>query len=109
MANNHAGVHEDFGIPARHGRTLVKDYRISEPATRKTLPYDLAGETQIQVQLTAALRERARIMRCRRRHDDPIPWDEHRTAASASGMFESIGKAQAAEGLEAQLDKALAT
>src|SRR5581483_8026377 len=76
----------------------------------KTLPYDLAGESQIQVQLTARLGDnRVNYEVPGVGHDDPIPMGSSiGPLLQSSGMFgidPATGKR--VEGLDAQLRHAL--
>jgi 2-iminobutanoate/2-iminopropanoate deaminase len=109
---NHAWVFmKDFAFQHDMVERWVKDYpNFGDRPSRKTLPYDLAGESQIQVQLTGRLGGRRKNYEVPGvGHDDPIPMGSSiGPLLQSSGMFgidPATGKR--AEGLEAQLDKAL--
>jgi 2-iminobutanoate/2-iminopropanoate deaminase len=84
----------------------VRDYpNFGDRPARKTLPYDLAGETQIQVQLTGVLGAQRRNYEVPGvGHDDPIPMASSvGPLLQSSGMFgidPATGKR--VEGLQAQ-------
>jgi len=68
----------------------VKDYpNFGDRPARKTLPYDLAGETQIQVQLTGRLGAKRKNYEVPGvGHDDPIPMGSSiGPLLQSSGMF----------------------
>jgi 2-iminobutanoate/2-iminopropanoate deaminase len=106
---NHAWVFmKDFTYQPAMVERWVKDYpTFGDRPARKTLPYDLAGETQIQVQLTGhlgAARKNYEIPGVG--HDDPIPMGSSiGPLLQSSGMF-GIDPATATrvEGLDAQLE-----
>jgi 2-iminobutanoate/2-iminopropanoate deaminase len=109
---NHAWVFmKDFSWQPDMVKRWVKDYpNFGNRPARKTLPYDLAGETQIQVQLTGVLGGKRRNCEIPGvGHDDPIPM-----ASSIGPLLQSSGifgidpaTGKRVEGLQAQLDKAL--
>jgi 2-iminobutanoate/2-iminopropanoate deaminase len=109
---NHAWVFmKDFAWQPDMVKRWVRDYpNFGDRPARKTLPYDLAGETQIQVQLTGVRggkRKNYEIPGVG--HDDPIPMASSiGPLLQSSGMFgidPATGKR--VEGLTQQLDKAL--
>jgi 2-iminobutanoate/2-iminopropanoate deaminase len=109
---NHVWVFmKDFTFQPPMVERWVKDYpKFGDRPARKTLPYDLAGDTQIQVQLTGCLgaaRKNYEVPGVG--HDDPIPMGSSvGPLLQSSGMFgidPATGKR--VEGLEAQLDKAM--
>jgi 2-iminobutanoate/2-iminopropanoate deaminase len=109
---NHAWVFmKDFAFQHDMVDRWVRDYpNFGDRPARKTLPYDLAGDSQIQVQLTGRLgasRKNYEVPGVG--HDDPIPMGSSiGPLLQSSGMFgidPATGKR--VEGLEAQLDKAL--
>jgi 2-iminobutanoate/2-iminopropanoate deaminase len=109
---NHAWVFmKDFAFQHDMVERWVRDYpNFGDRPARKTLPYDLAGDSQIQVQLTGRLGGRRKNYEVRGiGHDDPIPMGSSiGPLLQSSGMFgidPMTGKR--VEGLEAQLDKAL--
>ena len=109
---NHAWVFmKDFAFQPDMVTRWVKDYPdFGNRPARKTLPYDLAGDTQIQVQLTGRLGGRRKNYEVPGvGHDDPIPMGSSiGPLLQSSGMFgidPATGKR--VEGLEGQLDKAL--
>jgi len=109
---NHAWVFmKDFAHQHAMVERWVKDYpNFGDRPARKTLPYDLAGETQIQVQLTGYLGAKRKNYEVPGvGHDDPIPMGSSiGPLLQSSGMFgidPATGKR--VEGLEAQLDLAL--
>ena len=109
---NHAWVFmKDFAFQHDMVERWVKDYpNFGDRPSRKTLPYDLAGESQIQVQLTGRLGGRRKNYEVPGvGHDDPIPMGSSiGPLLQSSGMFgidPATGKR--VEGLDAQLDKAL--
>jgi 2-iminobutanoate/2-iminopropanoate deaminase len=106
---NHAWVFmKDFAYQPAMVERWVKDFpAFGDRPARKTLPYDLAGDTQIQVQLTGHLggaRKNYEIPGVG--HDDPIPMGSSiGPLLQSSGMFgidPATGKR--VEGLEAQLE-----
>jgi len=109
---NHVWVFmKDFAWQPDMVKRWVDDYPgFGDRPARKTLPYDLAGETQIQVQLTGVLGERRTNYEIPGvGHDDPIPMASSiGPLLQSSGMFgidSATGKR--VEGLSAQLEKAL--
>jgi len=109
---NHVWVFmKDFAFQHDMVERWVKDYPdFGDRPARKTLPYDLAGDSQIQVQLTGRLGGKRRNFEVPGvGHDDPIPMGSSiGPLLQSSGMFgidPVTGKR--AEGLEAQLHKAL--
>lgn len=109
---NHAWVFmKDFAYQPAMVERWVKDYpKFGDRPARKTVPYDLAGDTQIQVQLTGYLgAKRTNYEVPGVGHDDPIPMGSSiGPLLQSSGMFgidPATGKR--VEGLEAQLDIAL--
>ena len=109
---NHAWVFmKDFAWQPDMVKRWVRDYpNFGDRPARKTLPYDLAGETQIQVQLTGVLRGARKNYEIPGvGHDDPIPMASSiGPLLQSSGMFgidPATGKR--VEGLTQQLDKAL--
>ncbi|HEX3483701.1 MAG TPA: RidA family protein, partial [Micropepsaceae bacterium] len=109
---NHAWVFmKDFTFQPPMVDRWVKDYPdFGNRPARKTLPYDLAGDTQIQVQVTGRLgagRKNYEVPGVG--HDDPIPMGSSiGPLLQSSGMFgidPATGKR--VEGLEAQLTHAL--
>ena len=109
---NHAWVFmKDFAFQPPMVERWVKDYPdFGDRPARKTLPYELAGETQIQVQLTGRLgaaRKNYEVPGIG--HDDPIPMGSSiGPLLNSSGMFgidPATGKR--VEGLEPQLVHAL--
>jgi 2-iminobutanoate/2-iminopropanoate deaminase len=106
---NHAWVFmKDFAYQPAMVERWVKDYpTFGDRPARKTLPYDLAGDTQIQVQLTGYVGlARTNYEVPGVGHDDPIPMGSSiGPLLQSSGMFgidPATGKR--AEGLEAQLE-----
>ncbi len=109
---NHVWVFmKDFAWQPDMVKRWVKDYpNFGNRPARKTLPYDLAGETQIQVQLTGVLGGKRRNYEIPGvGHDDPIPM-----ASSIGPLLQSSGifgidpaTGKRVEGLQAQLDKGL--
>jgi 2-iminobutanoate/2-iminopropanoate deaminase len=109
---NHVWVFmKDFAWQRDMVKRWVSDYPdFGDRPARKTLPYDLAGETQIQVQLTGVLGARRRNYEIPGvGHDDPIPM-----ASSIGPLLQSSGifgidpaTGKRVEGLNAQLEKAL--
>ena len=90
----------------------VGDYpNFGDRPARKTIPYDLAGDTQIQVQLTGYLGAKRKNYEVPGiGHDDPIPMGSSvGPLLQSSGMF-GIDPATGSrvEGLEAQLEKGVA-
>ena len=109
---NHAWVFmKDFAFQHDMVERWVRDYpNFGDRPARKTLPYDLAGDTQIQVQLTGRVDGKRKNYEVPGvGHDDPIPMGSSiGPLLQSSGMFgidPATGKR--VEGLEAQLDKAL--
>ena len=109
---NHVWVFmKDFAWQPDMVKRWVDDYPgFGDRPARKTLPYDLAGETQIQVQLTGVLGGRRTNYEIPGvGHDDPIPMASSiGPLLQSSGMFgidSATGKR--AEGLSVQLEKAL--
>jgi 2-iminobutanoate/2-iminopropanoate deaminase len=109
---NHAWVFmKDFAFQHDMVERWVRDYPdFGDRPARKTLPYDLAGDSQIQVQLTGRLGDSRKNYEVPGvGHDDPIPMGSSiGPLLQSSGMFgidPATGKR--VEGLEAQLDKAL--
>jgi 2-iminobutanoate/2-iminopropanoate deaminase len=109
---NHAWVFmKDFTFQPPMVDRWVKDYpQFGDRPARKTLPYDLAGDTQIQVQVTGRLgasRKNYEVPGVG--HDDPIPMGSSiGPLLQSSGMFgidPATGKR--VEGLEPQLKHAL--
>ena len=109
---NHVWVFmKDFAFQHDMVERWVKDYpEFGNRPARKTLPYELGGDTQIQVQLTGRLSGKRKNYEVPGvGHDDPIPMGSSiGPLLQSSGMFgidPATGKR--VEGLEAQLDKAL--
>jgi 2-iminobutanoate/2-iminopropanoate deaminase len=109
---NHVWVFmKDFTFQPPMVERWVKDYpNFGDRPARKTLPYDLAGDSQIQVQLTGRLGGRRKNYEVPGvGHDDPIPMGSSiGPLLQSSGMFgidPATGKR--VEGLEAQLDLAI--
>src|SRR5882757_3775715 len=109
---NHAWVFmKDFAFQHDMVERWVGDYPdFGDRPSRKTLPYDLAGESQIQVQLTGRLGGRRKNYEVPGvGHDDPIPMGSSiGPLLQSSGMFgidSATGKR--VEGLERQLVCAL--
>jgi 2-iminobutanoate/2-iminopropanoate deaminase len=109
---NHAWVFmKDFTFQPPMVERWVKDYpQFGDRPARKTLPYDLAGDTQIQVQIIGRLgaaRKNYEVPGVG--HDDPIPMGSSiGPLLQSSGMFgidPATGKR--AEGLGPQLTHAL--
>jgi 2-iminobutanoate/2-iminopropanoate deaminase len=109
---NHAWVFmKDFAYQRAMVERWVKDYpTFGDRPARKTLPYDLAGDTQIQVQITGHLGgTRTNYEVPGVGHDDPIPMGSSiGPLLQSSGMF-GIDPADGkrVEGLEAQIDVGL--
>ena len=106
---NHAWVFmKDFAYQPAMVERWVKEYpTFGDRPARKTIPYDLAGDTQIQVQLTGYVgAPRVNYEVPGVGHDDPIPMGSSiGPLIQSSGMFgidPATGKR--AEGLEAQLE-----
>jgi 2-iminobutanoate/2-iminopropanoate deaminase len=106
---NHAWVFmKDFAFQPAMVERWVKDFpAFGDRPARKTVPYDLAGDSQIQVQLTGhlgAARKNYEVPGVG--HDDPIPMGSSiGPLLQSSGMFgidPATGKR--VEGLEAQLE-----
>jgi 2-iminobutanoate/2-iminopropanoate deaminase len=109
---NHAWVFmKDFAFQHDMVERWVRDYpNFGDRPARKTLPYDLAGDSQIQVQLTGRLGGKRKNYEVPGvGHDDPIPMGSSiGPLLQSSGMFgidPATGKR--VEGLEVQLDRAL--
>ncbi len=109
---NHVWVFmKDFAWQPDMVKRWVDDYPgFGDRPARKTLPYDLAGQTEIQVQLTGVVGERRKNYEIPGvGHDDPIPMASSiGPLLQSSGMFgidPATGKR--VEGLSAQLEKAL--
>jgi 2-iminobutanoate/2-iminopropanoate deaminase len=109
---NHAWVFmKDFAFQPPMVERWVKDYPLfGDRPARKTLPYELAGDTQIQAQLSGRLgakRKNYEVLGVG--HDDPIPMGSSiGPLLQSSGMFgidPTTGKR--VEGLEPQLAHAL--
>jgi 2-iminobutanoate/2-iminopropanoate deaminase len=110
---NHAWVFmKDFADQPTMVQRWVKNYpEFGDRPARKTLPYDLAGETQIQTQLTGYLGAKRKNYEVPGiGHEDPIPMASSiGPLLQSSGIF-GIDPATGArvEGLPAQLEKAVA-
>ena len=109
---NHVWVFmKDFTFQPAMVERWVRDYpRFGDRPARKTLPYDLAGDSQIQVQLTGYLGGRRINYEVPGvGHDDPIPMGSSiGPLLQSSGMFgidPATGKR--VEGLAAQLPHAM--
>lgn len=110
---NHAWVFmKDFTHQPAMVERWVNDYpHFGNRPARKTVPYDLAGDTQIQVQLSGYLgagRKNYEVPGIG--HEDPIPMGSSTgPLLQSSGMF-GIDPATGnrVEGLEAQLEKGVA-
>src|SRR5262245_40593700 len=109
---NHVWVFmKDFAYQPAMVERWVNDYpKFGDRPARKTLPYELAGDTQIQVQLTGYLKGwRKNYEVPGVGHEDPIPMGSSiGPLLQSSGMFgidPQTGKRS--EGLEAQLDRGL--
>ena len=109
---NHAWVFmKDFAFQPPMVERWVKDYpNFGDRPARKTLPYDLAAGTEIQVQVTGRLGARRKNYEVPGvGHDDPIPMGSSiGPLLQSSGMFgidPATGKR--VEGLERQLGHAL--
>jgi 2-iminobutanoate/2-iminopropanoate deaminase len=109
---NHAWVFmKDFAHQPAMVERWVHDYpNFGDRPARKTLPYDLAGDTQIQVQLTGYLgapRKNYEVPGVG--HDDPIPMGSSiGPLLQSSGIFgidPATGKR--VEGFEPQMEKAM--
>jgi len=105
---NHAWVFmKDFAYQPAMVERWVKDYPdFGNRPARKTLPYELGGDTQIQIQLTGYVGSRRKNYEVPGvGHDDPIPMGSSiGPLLQSSGMF-GIDPATGtrSEGLEAQL------
>ena len=106
---NHAWVFmKDFAYQPAMVERWVKDYpTFGDRPARKTLPYDLAGDTQIQVQITGylgAARKNYEVPGVG--HEDPIPMGSSiGPLLQSSGMFGiDPANGKRVEGLEAQLE-----
>jgi hypothetical protein len=108
---NHAWVFmKDFAFQHDMVERWVRDYPdFGNRPARKTLPYDLAGESQIQVQLTGRLGAKRKNYEVPGiGHDDRFPWPRASgLCCSRPGCSGSIRLRQTRGRLEAQLDKAL--
>jgi len=110
---NHVWVFmKDFAFQHAMVERWVADYpTFGDRPARKTLPYELGGATEIQVQLTGLIgAKRINYEVPGVGHDDPIPMGSSTGALlQSSGMF-GIDPAthKRVEGLEAQLPTALA-
>lgn len=109
---NHVWVFmKDFAWQPDMVKRWVDDYPgFGDRPARKTLPYDLAGEAQIQVQLTGVLGERRKNYEIPGvGHDDPIPMASSiGPLLQSSGMFGiDCATGKRVEGLSPQLEKAL--
>jgi 2-iminobutanoate/2-iminopropanoate deaminase len=109
---NHAWVFmKDFAFQPAMVERWVRDYpKFGDRPARKTLPYDLAGDTQIQVQLTGYLGGRRTNYEVPGvGHDDPIPMGSSiGPLLQSSGMFGiDPGTGKRVEGLAAQLPHAM--
>jgi 2-iminobutanoate/2-iminopropanoate deaminase len=109
---NHVWVFmKDFVHQPAMVERWVRDYpNFGDRPARKTLPYDLAGETQIQTQLTGYLGSKRKNYEVPGvGHDDPIPMASSiGPLLQTSGMFGIDPKTgKRVEGLAAQLDKAV--
>lgn len=109
---NHAWVFmKDFAFQHDMVERWVRDYpNFGDRPARKTLPYDLAGDSQIQVQLTGRLGAKRKNYEVPGvGHDDPIPMGSSiGPLLQSSGMFGIDPKTgKRVEGLEAQLAHAL--
>ncbi len=109
---NHVWVFmKDFVWQPDMVKRWVKDYpNFGDRPARKTLPYELAGDTQIQVQLTGVLGSKRKNYEIPGvGHDDPIPMASSLgPLLQSSGIFgidPAVGKR--VEGLDAQLDRAI--
>ena len=106
---NHAWVFmKDFAHQPAMVERWVKDFpTFGDRPARKTVPYDLAGDTQIQVQLTGYIGEDRRNYEVPGvGHEDPIPMGSSiGPLLQSSGMFGiDPGKGTRVDGLEAQLE-----
>ena len=109
---NHVWVFmKDFSHQPAMVERWIKDYpTFGDRPARKTLPYDLAGDSQIQVQLTGYLgAQRKNYEVPGVGHEDPIPM-----GSSIGPLLQSSGifgidpeTAERAEGLDAQLETGL--
>jgi 2-iminobutanoate/2-iminopropanoate deaminase len=109
---NHVWVFmKDFAFQPAMVERWVRDYpRFGNRPARKTLPYDLAGDSQIQVQLTGYLGgTRSNYEVPGVGHDDPIPMGSSiGPLLQSSGMFGIDPKTgKRVEGLEGQLPRAI--
>lgn len=110
---NHTWVFmKDFVHQPAMVKRFVEDWpTFGDRPARKTLPYDLAGDTQIQTQLTGYLGAKRKNYEVPGiGHDDPIPMASSiGPLLQSSGMFGIDPKTgKRVEGLEAQLEKAVA-
>src|SRR5258706_241375 len=109
---NHVWVFmKDFSYQHAMVERWIKDYpAFGDRPARKTLPYDLDGDSELQVQLTGYLGARRKNYEVPGvGHEDPIPMGSSiGPLLQSSGMFgidPATGKR--AEGLDAQLDTGL--
>jgi 2-iminobutanoate/2-iminopropanoate deaminase len=109
---NHVWVFlKDFAYQHNMVERWVNDYPdFGDRPARKTLPYDLAGDSHIQVQLTGYLGMRRKNYEVPGvGHEDPIPMGSSvGPLLQSSGMF-GIDRAtgKRVEGLEAQIGKVI--
>ena len=109
---NHAWVFmKDFTHQPAMVERWVNDYPMfGDRPARKTVPYDLAGDTQIQVQITGHLGgARINYEVPGVSHDDPIPMGSSiGPLLQSSGMFGiDPANGKRVEGLEAQIEVGL--
>jgi 2-iminobutanoate/2-iminopropanoate deaminase len=109
---NHVWVFmKDFTFQPPMVERWVRDYpKFGDRPARKTLPYELAGDSQIQVQLAGRLGARRKNYEVPGiGHDDPIPMGSSiGPLLQSSGMFGIDPKTgKRVEGLEAQLGMAI--
>jgi 2-iminobutanoate/2-iminopropanoate deaminase len=109
---NHAWVFmKDFTHQPAMVERWVNDYPMfGDRPARKTVPYDLAGDTQIQVQITGHLGgPRINYEVPGVGHDDPIPMGSSiGPLLQSSGMFGiDPANGKRVEGLEAQIEVGL--
>lgn len=110
---NHVWVFmKDFAFQTAMVKRWVDDFpNFGDRPARKTLPYDLAGDTQIQTQITGYIGGRRKNYEVPGvGHDDPIPM-----ASSIGPLFQTSGMfgidsrtGKRVDGLSGQLDAALA-
>ncbi len=109
---NHVWVFlKDFAYQHDMVERWVKDYpTFGDRPARKTLPYELAGDSHIQVQLTGYLGAKRKNYEVPGvGHEDPIPMGSSSgPLLQSSGIF-GIDRAtgKRVEGLEAQIEKAI--